>query len=405
VCVALLLNSILRGIRTPGGWAATSLLINYDFGFSRRALLGAIISWLHAPILYTYVFAFWFSVVIFAANVCALLRLLMRVFAVGSTDAKLSALVFTSSFGVVLLAHCIGYSEQIPLLVTLIALQIDGFYARASFVAALFPACLLIHETALPMFLPVICFRFLADLADQSDQRKVYTACALFIFLATLGLTIGMFRLSKPLALDMYHSLQSKADFPLRPDEFVWLMRSSLDSMRLALRFYTDNAYFRRLLIYSLIVTLPSTLYLLARSMKLLRARGYPAVMCWLAGLSSTSPLLLDVVGVGDTARYNSMGTTVSFLVFSTTLLYFRPRINREPATEAQFAWLIPAMLVMLNLGSTIRLFDYYVVQGFPYEQHVDDVTKMLTGQQAFPPRPITDWYQQASIINDYNGD
>ena len=403
LCVALLLNSTVRGIRTPGGWAATSLIINYDFGFSRRGLLGAIISWLHTPALYTYTFNFWFAIVIFTANVSLLLTLLNRVYRVGSLDSKFTALVFTSSFAIVFLAHCIGYSEQVPLLFTLVILQINHFYWRAVLVLTLFPACLLIHETALPMLFPVIFFRFLPDLTGSLDRKRVCIVGALAIIMPVLGLTIGAYHLSKPVALAMYQSLQSKADFPLRTDQFVWLMRSSRDSLHWSFNIYRD-AFVQKLLVYSLTVTLPSALYLLLRAVRLLRARAYHPITYWIAMGAGLSPVFLDIIGAGDTARYNSMAIMSSFLIFATTVLYFRQDIA-QGGDEVRLNWLPPAMLVLLNLGSTIQFFDYYEVQNFPYQGHIDDLTKTVLGREPFPPRPDTWWYDPASVINDYNGD
>lgn len=403
LCVALILNSVLRGIRTPGGWAATSLLINYDFGFSRRGLLGAIISWFHTPALYTYTFNFWFAVTIFVANISLLLRLLTRVYNIGPSDSKFEALVFSSSFAIVYLAHCIGYSEQVPLLFTLVILQVSNFYRRAALVTALFPACLLIHETALPMFFPVILFRFLADLTGSVPGKRVFIIGALAIIMSILGLTIGTYHLSKPVALDMYHLLQSKADFPLRPDQFVWLMRSARDSLRWSFGFYrNDDA--QKLLFDSLIVTVPSAVYLLLCAVRRLRARAYHPLTCWVAIGAGMSPLFLDIIGAGDTARYSSMAITVSFLVFASTTLYFRPDTT-ERRVNAQSLSLAPTMLVLLNLGSTVWFFDNYIVQSFPYQQHIDDLAQIFLGRAPFPPRPDSSWYDPPSVINDYHGD
>ena len=54
--MVVFVNSILRGIRTPGRWAATHLLFNYDYGFTKRALLGSLVGVLHLPSLYHYPF-------------------------------------------------------------------------------------------------------------------------------------------------------------------------------------------------------------------------------------------------------------------------------------------------------------------------------------------------------------
>ena len=73
---ALLANSIARGIRTPGRYSSTQLLINYDFGFCKRGLLSALVESLHIPYLHHYDFFFWFSVACFAINIVLFIELL-----------------------------------------------------------------------------------------------------------------------------------------------------------------------------------------------------------------------------------------------------------------------------------------------------------------------------------------
>lgn len=113
--LGLILNSILRGIRSPGRFTYTNLLFNYDFGFSRRGLLGAIISTVHVPYFYSYEFFFWLSVAIFAAEVALLVELLLRLSSLGNGSAQLRVLVFSSSLGAAWLAHSMGYLEHLGL--------------------------------------------------------------------------------------------------------------------------------------------------------------------------------------------------------------------------------------------------------------------------------------------------
>jgi hypothetical protein len=156
-----------------------------------------------------------------------------------------------------------------------------------------------------------------------------------------------------------------------------------------------------RTFISSAIVTFPSILYLLVQSARLLKARGYNSWTCWISVLAGVSPVTLDVIGAWDTARYNSMAVTVSFLVYSTTVLYFRPDVTPRRDAE-RVAWFMPAMIVMLNLGSTIQFFDFYVDQRLPYTLHFENARKIFAGQEPFPPKPA---YLPSASIVDYPDD
>src|SRR5688572_26778481 len=70
--LVLLLHGVLRGIRTPNLWSATHFLFNYDFGFVRRGLAGALISLASLPYLYTYQFFFYSSLAVLGGNVLLL---------------------------------------------------------------------------------------------------------------------------------------------------------------------------------------------------------------------------------------------------------------------------------------------------------------------------------------------
>jgi hypothetical protein len=59
--MVVLLFSILRGIRFPNIWSYSHFLFNYDFGFTKRSLVGALIGLLGHPYLITYDFFFRFA--------------------------------------------------------------------------------------------------------------------------------------------------------------------------------------------------------------------------------------------------------------------------------------------------------------------------------------------------------
>jgi hypothetical protein len=386
VAVLFFVNSILRGIRTPGRWAATHFLFNYDMGFSKRALLGAIVAALDRPSVYHYPFFFWFAVVIFAADAVLLVALVKRLFGAGDCASKLAAWLFCSSLAVVYFAHTIGYFEQISLLVTLLALRARGFYARAFLVGFLFGASLLIHETGFLIFFPLIFLRFLADLSDRRDGAKVATLLALSIGLSALVISVGQAHLSPALAEAMRHSLQVRADYHLRVDAFDVLTRTIRDSLKLMGPWWLQWDSLQYFL-FELLVTLPTALYFSYKSCTSVSRAGYSRVVTLVVAGASFAPLSLHLLGI-DFARWDTLAVTTSFLVFGVVRLNFvrASQASRELTDRSEGA--LAAALVALNLGSSIDLFDNYIVQSVPYEGHITDVMNMLSGQAPFPPRP-----------------
>jgi hypothetical protein len=378
--IALLSNSILRGIRAPGRWAYTELLFNYDFGFSKRALQGAVLSFIGVPSLYGYKFCFWYDLTILLVNVVLLAALLKKICEVGNESFRSAALVFSSSLAIVMLAHTIGYGDQIALLVTLVALRIESFAVRSVFAALLFPVCLLIHETEFVLFFPVILFRFMSDL---NGDRTCFRLISLSVVIASALLMFGFLshtQLSTTSAAAMYRSIQAKADYQLRQDELFMLTSTFSNNFAVQLKAWRDPD-FLRFFLYSFIVTFPTTSYLLRETLVALRGRPHGKFLRLPAVVASLAPLSMYAIGL-DANRWTTLATMASFLVFSVVI----------PNTEGEIIpvrpTVLPALLVAMNLGSSIYLFDGYVVQAFPYEEHLDDLGKVIFGSAPFPPRP-----------------
>src|SRR5581483_7739080 len=227
----LLANSVLRGVRAPGRFPYTHLLFNYQFGFSKRALLGTIISTLNITALYHYSFFFWFSVSIFSGILVLLVHQIVALRKADVTQGKYIALVFSSSMAIVFMAHTMGYLEQVSLLLTLWLIGIRGFYLRILLTLVLFPISLLIHESGFLLFFPALLFRFFADLAVLSEWRSRMALGATVAVVVATVLILSQARLSDAAATAMYHAVQAKADYPLRRDAFIMTVVGSYDSL------------------------------------------------------------------------------------------------------------------------------------------------------------------------------
>jgi hypothetical protein len=384
----LFANSILRGIQAPAYWGGTHLLFNYEFGFAKRALLGTIIAALQLPSLYHYNFYFWLSVLIFIAEMGLFLSFLKRLLNTQRQDVTLTVFVFCASLAPVFLAHTIGFSEHMILVMTLAMLLVPGFYLRAVLVALLFTIGVLIHEATFLMFFPVVCFRFLADLAGGMDRYRVFVLCLLVGALTALAVVVGGTHLGQDSMQALQRVLQAKADYPLSRNAFLVLTRSLGCNLEHTVECVRDPEFLGLFFVPSLIVTLPTTTFLVYRSLSTLSRRGYGPGLRVAAAAASLSPLSLHFLGC-DYNRWLTLAITTSFLVFAVATLWCPPRDVPARQDIAGAGVLNLAIAVTaVNLTSAIALFGGYQVQDFPYEGHVEEVLMMVSGKEAFPPRP-----------------
>jgi hypothetical protein len=383
--IVLFLNSILRGIKVPDRYACQHLLYNYDFGFTRRGLIGTVLEALHVPSFCHYNFCFWVNIPIAFANIVLLTTLAVRVLAAKDSATRVAGLLFGSSLAVVFLASTVGYMDHLWLLFTLLVLRVDEFYPRLVMAGIGVPLLILTQETGFVTLFPVICMRFLLDVVDKYDSRRMAALCIMIGIAVSITALIGRFHLTDAQAVAMYHSLQAMADYPLRKDSFVEHTWTSYDRVLMALPVWTVPMY-RRVFLLVTLVTFPTTLYFMYRSSKELLARRYGAVVRWAALMTGMSPLFLNFTG-GDIPRWASLATTASFLVLAICTSYSR-RTTSANGLPHHGHLVVSGALIALNLGSSISLFGGYTIKNFPYEGHIDNVRRILTGSESFPPRP-----------------
>jgi hypothetical protein len=388
-CV-LLFYSLLRGLRSPNLWAATHGLFNYDHGFMRRGLLGAVLRLIDAPIVYTYAFFFWLSAALLAANIALLVVLAAGHFRSRPAAPAWATLVYFSGMGVVFMAHTIGYFDQAGLLLALVALAVRDFRLRYALVAIGFSLLILVHETAFVTFGPVLCFILALDASRAATPGRMRAVAALAAWLTLEVVLVGRSSLSPAAAQDMFAALQARADFLLRRDAFDVLTRSFADNVAATFAMWHDASFvaaFRQ----SALVALPSIVFILGVAVHALAA-GRRDRRLWVgACVAGLSPLALHLVG-WDCVRWNTLAITTSFVVL---LAVTRAAGHREAdarGTRGSPALAIVAVpLVVLNLVTGVTLFDNREVQSFPFRDHVDYVRDAWAGRAAFPPRPTHD--------------
>ncbi|WEJ72391.1 hypothetical protein [Pseudomonas sp. PSE14] len=376
---------VMRGLRFPNLWTYTHFLFDYEFGFSRRALWGGFLSQFASPTLRSYGFFSALSFALLLANLALLADNLRRLVAFGDSLLTGCALVFASSMAVVMLAHTIGYNEQVGLLVALLTLRMPAFWPRLVFAWAGLTIALLLHEATLVLFFP--CITFALALAMPREKPWVeYPALGVFcLYGVALALFLSRFILDAAQIEAMRIHLASLSQLPLRPDAIEVLGRTSFAQMKVMAAVWTSGIGWYLEYLKSLLVTWPVGVVLIVAAVVLLRRHGLGLPWKLMAVGACVSPLLLLTVAY-DIHRFNAQAVTAAFLVLSACA----GRLEQVDAPSGRWLglplWCV--FLLFLNGMSSIYLFEDYQVRSFPFADVLKYLQDLASGLQPFPPIP-----------------
>lgn len=183
--------------KPPGPWAQTQLLLSYDDGFSRRALIGSVLEMIHPAGLDEASARMICLVLTFAGGLAFMLYVLRaldgvpRAFALGS--------VVATSFGLAEFLGNTGYLEGAYFVPGLIALALPGTgIASGAAMLALGALGVLIHDAMLPSFGVMIALLLFLRLQGQGALRAALVAAVPLVVLVVLSGVL--FKLSPPSA-------------------------------------------------------------------------------------------------------------------------------------------------------------------------------------------------------------
>jgi len=383
VFLLVLVYSILRGIRFPNIWSYSHFLFNYDHGFTKRGLIGAIVQASGQPYLQTYDFFFFFSLAVLVLNMALLAHLVSDFIQWGGRLAVVCSLIFASSMAIVFLAHTVGYFDHLGLLTTLLVLRIPGFYKKALFLSVLLPPLLLVHEAMLVVFFPVMFLALLFSLPPAPAAREL----GLLIAVTALALATAYVTTGSPLpptqVEEMYQAAQSANELPLRRDAYAVLERSAEASAEYMSARWGMEAV-RSELKASLWRTAPSFVTFVCFTVLVLGAAGTRFALRLCAALASLSPLLLHTIAA-DMHRWNTLTITTSFLI-----LYLACRVAADTVDLQSYDGpaLLVAPLILVNANSSIELFDGFTVKTPPFGEHIEYLKRWANGAARFPQAP-----------------
>jgi len=171
-----MIATVLRAWRTPNDFAEAHWLLNYDFGFVKRALPGeffSIITGLFSrPITAELIacVAMVISLIFYLALLCISWRILQR--SHWSSSAILILIVFACSPFIVMSAHINGYYDNIVIVMGACALyliQKNKIWPGAIILGT----SMLVHENAILLTFPVFCFSWFLINQQRQQEKKI----------------------------------------------------------------------------------------------------------------------------------------------------------------------------------------------------------------------------------------
>lgn len=378
--------SILKGIRMPTRWAATQALVNYDYGFVKRGLMGATLGRLFHGERYVC-----FSIVaycLFALFICALVLFTVRSHAFERLGKGQIAALFFSSYGVTYLANLVGYLDILLAIFTIMLLLVED--PKCRFLIAL-PVCvvsLLLHESFLILFFPVILLSFLVDLLETSENKtRILWMCGtLTVFAVGLTLKLALRALMTPQqAAGIQAELARRANFPLRGDYFLVLSRSITDNLLIMKNIITHDLGWACISLAALIAFLPVVVLLVRSGFSVLHT--YPRsqmrnLVTGFALLATTSPLLMNLFG-WDCARWDAEVCLNAFLVVL-ILTRSAPRLKKiEFSARYQY---VVILAIALSMATGEGLMYQKHISTFPFTSSFSHFVRYVRTSGWQPP-------------------
>ncbi len=349
------------------------MLVNYDHGFVKRGLLGALLKFLNIPYRYDFSFFAILSLAIFAVSLGLFIAIIRNLLYSKNPDAIASSFVYASSLGILFLAATVGYWDHLGLLLSLIALHINGIHRRLWFIGIAFGIAILIHEALALMFYPLLCISVLLN-HEQHPVKSVYLGLVtLSVVLVVLTGIMSGATISAEHAGALYQQVRTQTDFTPN-DIFFWVLSQNVQNNAAVMRAWWHDPIRWKDMGWSLAATLPPTLFFTTLAIRRLSYYCKLKLFWLLTAASALTPLALHGIG-WDFERWNALSITTSFLAFVVVHQAFPHSIPQEyrPKTES----FLPVALVLLVIGaaSKITLLDDNPIRSYPFKQEVMCIT------------------------------
>jgi hypothetical protein len=360
--------SFLRGVRRPSTWAATQALVNYDDGLVKRGLIGATLGKVFHAEKYTH-----FTLLSYAILCLLFVLLIALTYRSGVFEQLGSGLLpalYFGSYAFTYLTHLVGYSDIV--MATLACVCLLPRNPRIRLLLCL-PICILgmlVHESFLILFVPVILFGLFVDGSrDQTSDSLKKTRLAIgAVSCVSLAVAAGL-SLSRPMsdqqASALYGRMTLRADFPVRTD-FSHVMQTSLAENVRGMWQFAHTSNFRMTLLIGAMVFVP-TLILLGFAMKSIASRFDSRLVSnrWMVALAlctGLAPLSMTILG-WDLDRWDALACLDCYLA-SLVALRGMPKI-----TIVLPPWFLYAtvLAIALSMASGGPMMDHLRPNPYPF--------------------------------------
>jgi hypothetical protein len=280
--------------------------------------------------------------------------------------------MFWSSYVLTFLTHLVGYTDIVLAALTMLLVLIRQPIRRFWIGIPVTVAALLIHESFLLMFLPVVLFSFVVDGALEADRkgRGRIATCAAALCVVALGMTLfaALEGSISPAQVDRMHAeVLARVDFVPRDDFFTVLKVSFLDNLRQGSRRFLQVRWYGVLLMAAcLLGPVLGTMLFFGR--RLLQQRAPEAFSPWfrwvpIAGVAAILvPQSMHLLGI-DALRWYVASTLAAYLCLTT--LSMRLPAGAIEFTDSNRRWIF--FVIALNLASGYGLYDQMQIRPFPF--------------------------------------
>lgn len=360
---------MLKGLRRPGAWALTQSQLDYSHGFLKRGLPGTVLDLFGIHHRRSLTVVFFLELAVFLA---VLIMLVRRSALEERFGSLVVAAIFAGSYAVTYLTHLVGYTDILNCTLAMLLLVVRGALRRFLLALVLVPVAMLIHESFLFLFLPVVLLSFVLDVVAAPPGReraRIAMGTALLLLLA-VGITLSTSlkpNLTAAQTRQFQAEVAARVDFPLEPGVFALLDHSVAQDMRYMVIAVRVPHWWNQLSV-SIACLLPLLLVLLHFQRRLLRERAVlpdAAARRWLrlAVMAAVfAPLLMHLVA-WDAARWNVLCILAAFLV----LVVLSRQLPRGAMALSAAERNLAIVLLALNMATGYGLFDGATVNPYPF--------------------------------------
>lgn len=354
----------LKGLRLPSRWAATQAQMDYSQGFVKRGLFGAIVSDpLHLEIYRRFmVVAF---LLLFALGIL-LVRLALKSGVAERTGGAEVLALFFGSYSVTMLMSTVGYLDIPLLILTVVVISVRRPMWRLAVALPLTIVGVLIHESYVLLYLPVILLSFLLqywDTNDARERRSVLLAGALLLIAVAITAKLAW---NAPMtagqAQAMIARVNSRVDFDQRLD-FYKVMLLSTEGNRTGMDYWYAMRDWWYTQVECAFIYGPTILMMLWMARRVLKGTqagkirwAFPAVV-----VCGCAPVLIHWLA-WDSARFNGILCTMVFLALIATVRFTKGEAL-APSNRQQCA----AMVVLLTSMASGGLLMSHADNQFPF--------------------------------------